>query len=276
MNTVISALLFLLLSLSVEAAGINGIGFQSKISRHPALITIKLRKALDKLVDSPASILKMGIKTIEGDQKKYRLILRYILRKSEITDISFHGYRSMDVAAGRLNGITLTVSNISMKPLFFKNLSISLHGISFDIESLFSGNLFVMKKIESFSFKTVIADKVLNDIVGSGFSLSIQNGQLHITTTVKLLMFQMTARVAGTLFVRDEESICFHTDSLNVGNLPFVDFFKSRVSARLNPLFSLEKYMGKARQVVDTVLTNVSAEEGFIVISGEGTISLSR
>lgn len=250
--------------------------FQSRIGNHPTVLTIRLRKAIANLVNYPDSIFNIGIKPVSGDKHQYDKLLGFMLRRSKVTDLSFIGYNPLHIAAGKVDALSITISNIFVPPLLFDSLTITLTGVVFDLKALEDDGLFVMTELKGFSFETVVLENVLRKLLGSGFYLQISEGHIQILTTVKLFLFQLNARIRGTLFIRDNESICFSTDSLNVGDLPFAALFKNRVSSKLNPMFSLSECLGNAGKVVDTTLTEVSLKDKRVIICGKGTIALCK
>ena len=248
--------------------------FKSRIASHPAVITISLRKAIHNLMKDPALLLHIGLKPIKSDFNRQVRVLQYIFSKSKVSSISFHGYDRKSISEGFLSGITVIIEDITMKPLSFEKLAITFNNLSFDPELLINKGKLLLKGMDSFSFETQVSEKALNNLVYKFGNIQVFEDEFRIYAPVKFLMFYVTARVCGNLYIKDETAIHFEIRSLNVGNLPFVDLFKNQVTAKVNPVFSFSRYLGKAQQVIDVKLNGIDLREGSLIVSGNGTMDL--
>ena len=247
--------------------------FLAVMANHPALISHRLRKSFDRLVKNPSLILKTGFQKIPGNQEHYKKVLSYIFRNSYVESVSFGRFLPDDLREGKLQKLTVAIRDVSLGLFSFRRLILSFSGIHFDVEKILHGH-FYLTEIGSYSFSGEITQDVVRQMAGGNVSVSISNSEILFVTSVRVAFVHLTAKLRGTLYVKDGESICFKIDSLNLGNLPFAEFLGSRIARGLNPLFSLDRYMGKARTISTVELTYVNLHDKVIEIGGSGSILL--
>lgn len=266
------ALVATVLVLAMPAPARAGAWQDGPLRRHPLVVLRHLRQAVRRLIADPATILDCGVGPLPGDQSRNLRALRRAFGPATCESVEVHPFDAAAVARGRLPGLTIVVRDLRMPGVPVDRFELRLSDVVVDLERLMTRGTLGLVGLGPVAFTAAVEARRLAALVPGGWHLRVDGGGLVLEGRERLLWFPTMVRIEGGLEVVGGSRILFRTRRLNVGNLPFMDLLRGRVTRRLNPLFDLDEYLGTGPGPLTLRIDDLRCVPGRVLIRGSGTL----
>ncbi len=281
-----------------------------------ALLSVRLRAALDRLFQAPEKILEIGIKAPPKEVEESRAELRRFFRGARLRSIDVP-FPSAVAALAAASSAAASSAASSVDPGPAEGavpVDEGPHGPGIPggpdrsgrfeaVEVEFEGLTLMKLRIDraGFTLRGLEVDpeplarrgelRILGldsidmrfrvedkdlDLVSDGYRVTVTPGRFTITGKRKLLVLPIGFVASGLLRFTPRGQIHFHDRSLTLAGLPLPALFRRALRGRINPIFDMESYLGAAGEVVEIRFRDIRHLEGALELTAEAKVGLEN